>query len=414
MTAADKAEDRSGSPPLEFYAFLLAAPEGEPPVRFVELDKRWKAPEHPGGRLVIGRPPLRSTRPLGAAISSALRRDFLAVSKRMRTKGARLTGFQRLAPPPGARGVSGALRDWLLSGAILQFSQDGSAETLLSLVARDAGAAVPPDRFHASGDGSAVARIRISTGTEVILRAAKAGSPTDPARVADGLELLERSGVERVPRVAGRGHTQRISWIAESRVAGDEPKSVDDHLFGQVVTFCAQLPWGGGAPEAARRELQIIARHFPRWSGSIQDLDARISPILTRLPRAARHGDLWSGNLLVQEGRLSGVVDWAAWDESAAPGTDLLHLWAAERKKGAGGELGEMWSARPWADPEWLRVTRPYWDALGIDPDAVTLDAVAVAWWASWVAQSVTRHPARARQSRWVTGNVDSVMETFE
>ena len=70
-----------------------------------------------------------------------------------------------------------------------------------------------------------------------------------------------------------------------------------------------------------------------------------------------------------------------------------------------------MWSERPWSDPRWLRATRAYWNALDLDPDAAILDAVAVAWWASWIAQSVTRHPARALQRRWVAGNVDPVME---
>lgn len=297
---------------------------------------------------------------------------------------------------------------------MFQFSADENNETLLDVVARDAGAADTPGRFHAPGDGGAVARIQTRDGDEVVLRAAAAGGPVDPGRLADGLEYLERRGLGRIPRVRGRGVVEGISWITESLVPGVEPKEMDDDLLAQVIEFCSALPVTDGSPEAPAEELAVVRRAFPRWADRIARIEEKIAPALGRLPGIARHGDLWSGNLLVHEGRLNGVVDWAAWHPSAAPGTDLLHLRAAERKRGTDAELGEVWPEHPWNDSGWLSLTAGYWTALGIEPNAETLEAISVAWWASWVAQSIARHPGRANQPHWVGGNIDSVMEAME
>lgn len=296
---------------------------------------------------------------------------------------------------------------------MFQFSSDKSNETLLDIVARAAGAAKTPDRFHAPGDGGAVARIQTRGGDEAILRAAAAGGPTDPGRLADGLEYLERRGLGRIPRVTGRGVVEDISWITESLVEGVEPMELDDDLIAQVIEFCSDLPLTSGSPEAPAEELAVVGRAFPQWADRIARLQEEVAPTLGRLPGVARHGDLWSGNLLVREGRLTGVIDWAAWHPSAAPGTDLLHLRAAQRKRGTSTELGEVWLEHPWDDSGWLTLTAGYWTALGIEPNEETLEAISVAWWASWVAQSIARHPGRATQAHWVHGNIDSVMEAI-
>jgi hypothetical protein len=245
---------------------------------------------------------------------------------------------------------------------------------------------------------------------DVILRAAPAGSVTDPGRLADGLEYLERRGLNRIPRVKGRGVIEGISWITESLVEGTEPQELDDGLLAQVIEFCAALPVTEGPPEAPAEELAIVRRHFPPWADKIAGIEERIAPVIDRLPGVARHGDLWSGNLLVHDGRLTGVIDWAAWHASAAPGTDLLHLRAAQRKRGTDAELGELWSELPWGDSDWRSLTAGYWAALGIELNEETCEAISIAWWASWVAQSVARHPGRATQPHWVHGNIDSVM----
>ena len=414
MTARDKSPNNPTSPPLERYAFLLMAPEGAPQVELVTLDHRWKSNQFPSGtQAVYGRAPLRSAKPLGAALTSALRRELFR--RRTRRGTMRLVRSQRLDPPPGRSGrLSGRVRDWLLGGAVFQFSSDENNKTLLDIVVEAAGAVDTPGRFHAPGDGGAVARIRTRDGEEVILRAAVAGESADPGRLADGLEYLERKGLGRIPRVTGRGVDEGISWITESLVHGVEPQEMDDDLLAQVIAFCTALPVTDGSPEAPTEELALVGRAFPQWADTIARVGVRIAPKLGRLPGVTRHGDLWSGNLLVQEGQLTGVIDWAAWHPSAAPGTDLLHLRAAQRKRGADVELGEVWHDPPWEDSKWLSLTAGYWTALGIEPNEETLEAISVAWWASWVAQSLARHPGRATQPHWVEGNVDSVMEAIE
>ena len=201
--------------------------------------------------------------------------------------------------------------------------------------------------------------------------------------------------------------------MTESFLSGRTPASVDEDLRRQAVAFCTQLPASGGPPTAAATELAFVAESLPESAAKIREVNSRIETTLKRLPGVTRHGDFWAGNFLVDEGRLVGIVDWAAWHDSAVPGTDLLHLSAAEKKKGGRGELGETWKTKPWADSDWLRITAPYWENLNVEPNAEVLEAVSIAWWAAWVAQSLARYPGRGENARWVQGNVDSVLESI-
>ena len=413
MTSPGTSSDGVASPPLERYAWALAAPAEDGTVPIIELDRRWGMPAAPSAEHVVaGRPPLRSVKPLPTAVANLVGRTLFPYVFRRRAREYRLVRSQRLPPPPGASGASGAARNFLLSGALFQFSTDGRFRTLFDDICKAASADEAPATYHASGDGSIVARIDVG-GSSVVLRAAPKGSLSDPSHIADALEHLASHGVARVPRPLGRGEIEGISWMTESRLTGSEPPRVDAQLLEDVVAFCSQLPVRPQASTLASSELQKVAEAFPDRAASVARVSDRVVPILEGLPAATRHGDLWAGNLLVQDGRLVGVVDWAAWHEAAVPGTDLLHLWASETKRGSSRELGEIWSSRPWTDATWLQATRPYWSALGIEPDEPVLEAIAAAWWAAWVVQSLLRHPARARNNRWVAGNVDAVLESL-
>jgi Phosphotransferase enzyme family len=399
------------SPPLERYAWPLQAPEGEPAVRLVEMDAGWRwDPQPEDARVVVGRTPMRSTKPISAALKNALQRVLFSNRVRRGVDGLRLVGSQTL-PPPGGAGASGALRDWLLSGGLYRLSRDGRFPSLFNEILAAADARGAPT-FHASGDGSFVARVDVME--PAILRGSKAGSPSDPARIADALELLEAAEIRRVPRPLGRGEVEGVSWMTESVLPGRAVSKVDGSLFAELVDFCAGLPVKDDPPTAWTEEIAIVTAAFPARLQSMERLSELVQPIFQDLPSAARHGDLWAGNLLVERDVLAGVVDWAAWHEAAVPGTDLLHLWASETKRGAKRELGEAWRERPWRDGEWIKATGPYWTALGVEPTTELLEAVAVAWWATWVAQSVSRYPERADNERWVRGNVDVVLESFE
>ena len=404
------------SPPLKRYAFPLLPVRDRATTDVVELGSRWELPERlvDASTVICGRPPMRGVAQPGAALANALRRElFVRRCRRSGWRGLTCTAVQDLPPPPGPTlGPLRWLRDRLLGGVLVALSSDGAHESVLDAVGRAAGATHSPGGFHAPGDGSAVTRV-IAGGEEKILRLAPAGDPADPANMADALEHLERAGLWLVPRLAGRGVTEGISWMTESVLPGARPLRVGPVLWEQVVAFCARLPPAGGPPQAAGHELEVVARSFPRHAALIDSVRTRLAPVLQTLPAIIRHGDLWAGNLLVQRDGLTGVIDWASWHPSGVPGTDLLHLFASERKRRSRGELGELWLEHIWADPAFGAVTRPYWRQLGIDPVPEVLDAIAVSWWAAWVAQSVTRHPGRAKQAKWVEGNVHCVVNAL-
>ena len=398
------------SPPLERYAFPLLPADAS--GRIVELDAAWRL-EGPVEKetVVCGRPPRRSIAPLKAAVANAVQRDrFIRRCKRER--GSEVRAVQLLPPPPGSSApVVGAVRERLLSGALVVLSSN-EVPSVLDTVARAAGAGATPSAFHVPGDGSAVARIVTATGPR-ILRMARRDEASDPARIGDALESLERAGLDAVPRVAGRGTVQDISWITETVLPGAGPRTISPRLGAQLVDFSSRLPRAEGPARAPDEDLDVVARHFPDHVDAVETIRSRIAEGLGALPGVARHGDFWAGNILTRGDELTGVVDWAAWHPSAAPGTDLVHLFVAGRKKKARGELGDAWARRPWEQAEFLDWTGPYWRSLGVDPKAEVLEAVALAWWASWVAQSVTRHPGRARQRSWVAGNVERVVNAW-
>lgn len=396
------------SPALERYAFpLLPAETGIGDV--IELGADWRSDRSLGKQpIVYGRPPLRKIVPLGAAVSNAVRRTaFIRRCKRQHALDLRAVHL--LPPPPGTSApVLGALRQKLLAGALVLLSREGP-ETALETVARAAGARAAPSEFHVPGDGGAVARIATARGPR-ILRLARRDEASDPAPMADALQTLEEAGVEAVPRLDGRGLVGDISWMTESLLPGTRPAAITGGLRAQLVAFCTRLPRPQGPPTAPGEDLDVVEQHFPSRAPAVQAIRALLADRLGSLSAIARHGDFWAGNFLTTGDELTGVIDWAAWHPAAAPGTDLVHLWVAGAKKDAGRELGEVWSTRPWRATDFLDATAGYWEALGIEPRTGTLDAVALAWWACWVAQSVTRHPGRARQRSWVGGNVEPVL----
>ena len=399
------------SPPLQRYAWPLLPAEPEA-GEVVELGDDWELVAPVGaGPVVCGRPPLRKVTPVRAAVKNLVRRNaFIRHCEREHAR--ELRAIHLLPPPPGTSApLLSTLRDRLLAGALVLLARD-HGETALDRVARAAGAPSTPESFHAPGDGGAVARIVTEKGPR-ILRIARRGEPSDPAPVAEALDALERAGVDAVPRLDGRGTVGEVSWMTETLLPGSRPRSISTGVRAQLVGLVGRLPRSDGPPRAPDDDLDVVERHFPEQAASIAAIRRFLAARCASTPALGRHGDLWAGNVLTSGGRLTGVVDWAAWHPASVPGTDLLHLFVAGAKKQAGGELGDAWSTRPWRTQEFLAATASYWRALGLDPTPDFLDAVALAWWACWVAQSVTRHPGRAQQRSWVAGNVEKVLDEF-
>jgi aminoglycoside phosphotransferase (APT) family kinase protein len=144
------------------------------------------------------------------------------------------------------------------------------------------------------------------------------------------------------------------------------------------------------------------------------DLTRYLAAELSALPAVTRHGDFWLGNLLVNRGRLSGVVDWDGWHAAGVPGTDLMHFLGTELALRTKREIGEIWLRRPWRSDAFTATSRQYWRSLGLSPTVRQLDAVAIASWAGQLAHDIGRQPQLALDGRWVTANVERVIQGIE
>lgn len=359
---------------LEAVARLLGPADGAR-VTVVDAGTHWATLPRGDGPSVWGRAPAPSGTPVGAALAHAARREMAL----KRVKGS----VTRWRPPdlgaPPARNVA---RHALLSGAIVEV--DRPPERVLDAMAAEAGGRV--ESFRPGSGGAVLARIEVE-GRPALLRAGISGNE------AAALTSLDHPAV---PRLIASGD----GWTAETVRPGSRPRRVTPEGWRACVDLCAGFP-RTAAPEAPRSDMDAIDRMVP-------DVGAReaLEP-LEALGGIARHGDLWRPNLLTKAGSLTGVVDWDAWHPAAAPGTDLLNLYASERH---GPRIGAAWAERPWRSEGFAEATRAYWDALELSPTAEQLDAVAVAWWAGQVAASLRRLPHRAHDGAWLEANVFRVV----
>lgn len=402
-------------PPFERYAFPLLSADGSETTHVVDVGRSWGHDvDFDMDVIVCGRPPLRSVRGVGQALQNARGRSRF--KRRLQVEppaGYRLDHFQELVPPGAGIGVMAGVRARLLGGAVARLVR-GSSPSLLDKLREAAGDRGQGSAYHAPGDGSAVARIDRQDGP-AFLRLGWRDAGIDLDRIARALQLLEGSSVRHSPRLLQRGELQRVSWVAESVLPGSRPASITPRLVEQVAGFCSDLPRASGPPSAPREELDLLQQTFPQWESAFDRALHEIEVVEEGVTGVMRHGDFWRGNLLVQHGELTGVIDWDAWHHAGFPGSDLVHFCLGETKRGARSrQLGEIWLDGSWLRGPFASVLRSYWEAMEIHPSNEIVRAAGLAWWTCWVAQSVVRHPPRARDARWVAGNVRCVVDQLE
>ena len=372
---------------LERIALILGPPDGSG-CDVIDAGPEWDDLPAAGGALWGRVPAPGGTTPRAAALH-ALRRERALRRVAARFRGTRATRW----PPPDLGGPRprNTLRNALLSGAIAEI--DPPRERLLDAAAR-AGGARGVDRFRPASGGAVLARVEIEGG-RALLRA--------------GASYHRLPSSPLVPRVLAHGDVAGVSWTAETLLPGRRPGRVTSGMWDACVELCAALP-AADAPEAVRDDVETLAAALPALAAELRGAGVAAWDRLAPLGGAARHGDLWRPNLLAMRGRLTGVVDWDAWHPAAAPGVDLLNLWATERH---GPGLGRSWRRRPWRSPDFLAATRPYWRRRGLEPAPADLDALAVAWWAGAAAGSLRRLPHLARRREWVERDVAAVLRSL-
>lgn len=371
---------------LERVARLLGPPDGSG-CDVVDAGPRWD--DLPGaGHVLWGRPPAPSGTVPRAAIDHARRRENALLRVRTRFADTRTTRWR----PPDLGGAPewNALRTALLAGALVEI--DPPRERLLDAAAAAAGAA-GVERFRPSSGGALLARVAIG-GTPALLRVG--GEPTRPPPLP------------LVPRVLAHGEVGGTRWTAETLLTGRRPRRVTRPMWDACVELCAALP-AADAPDALRDDVEALAAALPGLATDLRAAGADAWARLAPLGGAARHGDLWRPNLLAERDRLTGVVDWDAWHPAAAPGVDLVNLWATERH---GPGVGDAWERRPWRSSDFFAAAAPYWSRRGLDAPR-DMDAVAIAWWAGQAAASLRRLPHLAERPQWVERNVAAVLRSL-
>jgi hypothetical protein len=364
--------------------------------------------------VVWGRAPSPSGIPLSTLTRAALARERAV--RRLRRHPPhpwRVSWLHRLPPST----LQQRQREWaraaMLGGAVVQLTTANPVLRLLDLAADAAGGVIPVGRFNAGSGGSILTWLPMRDGSEAVLRVGQDGA-SDPSRGGAALEWLASAGIPTVPRAIGSGRSGRARWTLESRLPGARVGRLGDAMLHDVARFCARLPARSGPPTAPTEDIARIGAAFPRHASLLATVSSFLRPVLRSVPAVARHGDLWSGNLLVERGTLAGIVDWDNWHRSAMPGTDLLHAFAMEESLRSGRELGSVWLGAPWRSPTFQRIAAAYWPALDVWPDAATLQAVGIAWWAGFVAHSIARDPTRVADDRWSRLNVDDVLASLK
>ena len=248
-------------------------------------------------------------------------------------------------------------------------------------------------------------------GEAAVLRAGQAGTPADPVVERDALGALASRAVP-VPSVLASGVVDGVSWCSETRLAGERPVAVDDGLATSVVEVLGRFPAGAAASGALSLDAATVCGAIPALAGGVGSLAARAADALASLPGVGRHGDLWAGNLLVDaHGALTGIIDWDAFSLEGAPGADLVQLVATELRLDDRLPTGAALLRRPQHSPRFASLAAPYWAARELEPPTDDqLDAIAIAWWLTEMANSVRRIPSFATDAAWVDVNVVQVL----
>ncbi len=395
--ATGSAPDVTSRDPIERIAFLLGPSDGS--GTFVAAGDAWRLPGRDASRAMVWG---RSALPSGSSRSFAARRALARERALAAARRGRAGRVHRIPPQAlsGSRSRN-ALRGLLLGGAVVELPASDAVPRVLDAAAASAGVDITDGMLHLSSSGSILARVRARDGA-AMLRVGVSGAPGDPSRGAAALAHLSPISLP-VPRLLATGQVAGASWTLETALPGRRPPATSGEVARDVAALCAALPPGNGPPAAPRRDLEVLVTLLPDRADVLREIAHSLRGALRGLPSVLRHGDLWIGNLLVDAGRLSGVVDWDAWDPGAVPGADLLHLHATSRRIAERCELGEVWMGRPWRDAAYRSL---------LDPTVASIpeDVLAIAWWAGEVRGTVSRHPARAVDERWLAVNVDAVL----
>src|SRR6266851_10386350 len=276
---------------FEALAALLLPADSPANGVILEADERWtvRSPKLEGRQVVWGRQPWPSGTSILTMVRAALARE-LAIGRARRSTGSLRFGAVHRWPPaalvPG--GARNAVRAALLGGALVELRTANPSERVLDAAARAAGGRTPVRRLLPGSGGSARAELRLMDGTQAMLRVGRADGPGDPSWAARALERLAMEGIDRVPRLYGRGTTAGAAWTLETAIHGKRARRLTPELIGELARFCGRLPQASGAPIAFARDLHVVGSRFPDWLPTIASLAKRLGNTLNGMPGVMR------------------------------------------------------------------------------------------------------------------------------
>jgi aminoglycoside phosphotransferase (APT) family kinase protein len=415
----DQRATRSRVPPVfESLAYLYTPAEPSHRAVVVEAGERWERPPQPDPSIEVvlwGRH-ARNVRPSLSGVAFAVRREAALVRVQVRPpRGLHLAELHRLVPVSRPGRLRRPIRTVLLGGALAELVRGDRPTRVIDAVALAAGASSISRGLRPSGDGSALARLDLDASTQVELRVAKVGHTKDPARGRAALLALAAADVALVPKPLAGGITAGAAWATESVVAGRHVDALTPALLDQIVRFLAALPAGPADRRAVDDQLAEVAAVFPEHAAAFERTAAAAARWGASLPAVLVHGDMWLNNVFVTDGQLSGVFDWDTWHPAGLPGTDLLNLLAAEARTRQRRDIGELLADDYWRSAGVVDPLRAYMRARDMPvPDATTLAAIAIGWWASRIAGSLHRAHRAIDDPAWVSRNIDVALERLD
>jgi aminoglycoside phosphotransferase (APT) family kinase protein len=273
----------------------------------------------------------------------------------------------------------------------------------------------------------AASGVIVASGEEMVLRVGVGPAADRLDEQRSSLERLEQHRpapviADRVPRILAHGHAGLAVWSAERRLRGTRaPVRLADHLLADCLDFLVALHEFGsdGQPQSLARDADVIAAIASgRSADELRELGRHLDDRFAGFRRGFGHGDFWSGNLLVENGRLSGVVDWPSGGPGSLPLLDLLHLKATAARELSRRDLGpviveDLIGLMQVGGDEPIR---DYCRRIGLEPEPALLVDLLMAYWLQELAHELLdpdRDPHKSAQERWREVNVEYVLRAF-
>jgi hypothetical protein len=221
---------------------------------------------------------------------------------------------------------------------------------------------------------------------------------------------------DRVPWVLAAGTVGLARWSVERRLPGKLAAAgwrevTDDALAFLTGLFEVRVDGPRSAPAL---DAEVCASHFPDQAEAFRDLGLRIDEALAEVPRGFDHGDFWGGNLLLEQGRLTGVVDWPSAGPGRLPLLDVFQLRVQQVREETGALFASLVSQYllPQLRAGGHELDLAYCRRLGLELGPHELVSLGGAYWLEELRHGLLdpdRDPGLPTQPQWRRSNVETL-----